>query len=166
MSQCMRFSRDWLGTWGFMHEISYWIMHNGFCDYALPNLQIRCVFTCSPHGTWFFGGQNLPWYSYVPWIHPLNIISKLANTFPCQPPKRRNRNLKVGTGHMHFVSLMPQKTMTPLEPQPSVNLAQFENTSHSMTGSVLCSILTPINPFCKKNSLNTLHLSPMDVDTM
>ena len=163
MSQCMRFSGDRLGTRGFMHEISYWIMHNGFCDYALPNLQTHRVFTCSPHGTWFFGGQNLPWYAYVPRIHPLNIISKLANTFPCQPPKRRNGNL---TGRMHLVSLVPQKTVTPLEPQPSVNLARFENTSHSMTGSALCSISTPINPFRKKNSLNTSHLSPMDVDTM
>ena len=68
-------------------------------------------------------------------------------------------------GRMHLVSLMPQKTVMPLKPQPSVNLAQFENTSHSMTGLALCSILTPINPFHKKNLLNTSHLSPMDVDT-
>ena len=62
----------------------------------------------------------------------------------------------MGTSPMHLVPLVPQKTMTPLEPQPSISPGQFKTNSHSMTGSVSCSILTPINPFRKKKLLNTL----------
>jgi len=60
----------------------------------------------------------------------------------------------MGTGPVHLAPLVPQKTVTPLEPQPSIIPGQSKTNSHSMTGSVSYSILTPINPFHKK-SLNT-----------
>jgi len=67
----------------------------------------------------------------------------------------------MGTGPMHLTSLMPQKTVTPLEPQPSISPGQSKTNSHSMIGSVSYSILTPINPFRKKKSLNTLQAGLM-----
>ncbi|KIJ94150.1 hypothetical protein K443DRAFT_110899 [Laccaria amethystina LaAM-08-1] len=36
----------------------------------------------------FFGAKIYPNFPCVPQIHPLSIVSKLANTFPCQLLKR------------------------------------------------------------------------------
>jgi hypothetical protein len=151
----MRFSGDQLGMRGFMHEMLYWIMHNGFwvmhyqicgfTGYLLVHLSV-------PE---FFGAKIYPNMFCVWWIHPLSIVSRLANTFPCQLLKRRSRNLEMGTGPMHLACVEPQKMVTTLEPPPSASPTLFENSSCSMTGSVSCNISTPINPFRKKKLLNT-----------
>jgi len=127
-------------------------MDNRFGGYALPNLQIHWVFTCSLYCTWFFLAENLLWCT----LCAMNTLEHSIQTFPCQLLKRRNRNHKMDTGPMPLVPPVPQKTVTPLKHWPSVNPAQFRNTSYSMTGLALCNILTPINPFHKRRLLNTL----------
>ena len=82
----MRISGDRLGTQGFMHEISYRIMHNRIWGYALSNLPVPWVFTCSSHRFPLylscFGVKIYPNMPFVPKICPLSIVAKNFNTFP------------------------------------------------------------------------------------
>ena len=56
----MRISGDRLGMWGFMHKISYGIMHNRFWGYALSNLPVPGYLLVHLTVPEFFWGQNLP----------------------------------------------------------------------------------------------------------
>ena len=100
----MRISGNQLGTQGFMHEMSYWIMHNGFWGYALPNLQVPWEFTCPPHCTSNFWGLNLPWYAIFATNTPK--ASQLFNTFPWQLP-----NKLTGSFHFSWVTCRPSQKL-------------------------------------------------------
>ena len=157
----MRFSGDQLSMQGFMHEMSYWIMHK---DFGVMHYQIygfpRYLLVHLPVPD-FFGAKIYPNMLCVWRICPLSILSRLANTFPCHLLVRRSRNLEMGTGPMHLAPAKRQKTMTPLEPRPSVSPTQFKNNSPSTAGSASCNISTPINPFRKRKLLNTLRAGLM-----
>jgi len=95
----------------------------------------------------------------VPWIHPLSIISKLSM------PAAVEKKWKPQNGHRPCAPCTPRAPKNSDTPQTSAinnpRTVRDQLTLHDWLSVMSYSILTPINPFHKKKSLNTLQAGLM-----